>query len=164
MENPITDNFQHVRKIAKSNINSLMSASLSVWKNSAPTGRIFMKSGIWEFFENILKKKNQVLKNLTGLTSTLHEDLRTSMVIIPPPLYRPCVAQRLGRGIALLFHNRGTRREWVVSSTPRPHFTTGKDPEPIVQEAGWAPGPVSTCGKSRPLRDSIPDRPSMVIL
>jgi hypothetical protein len=32
----------------------------------------------------------------------------------------------------------------VVSSTPPPHFTPGKDPVPIVQEAGWAPGPVST--------------------
>ena len=35
------------------------------------------------------------------------------------------MAQRLGRGIALLFHDRGTRRWWVVSSTPRPHFTPG---------------------------------------
>ena len=26
----------------------------------------------------------------------------------------------------------------------RPLFTTGKDPVPIVQEAGWAPGPVWT--------------------
>jgi len=25
----------------------------------------------------------------------------------------------------------------------------GKDPVPIVQEAGWAPGPVWTDGKSR---------------
>jgi len=32
----------------------------------------------------------------------------------------------------------------VVSSTPRPHFTPGKDPVPILQEAGWAPGPVWT--------------------
>jgi len=38
----------------------------------------------------------------------------------------------------------------VVSSTPRPHFTPGKDPVPIVQEAGWAPGPVWTGGKSPP--------------
>jgi len=74
--------------------------------------------------------------------------------------YRPGVAQRVGRGIALLFHDRGTRREWVVSSTPRPHFTSGKDPVPIVQEAGWARGPVWTGGKSRPHRDSIPDRPT----
>ena len=74
--------------------------------------------------------------------------------------YRPGVAKRVGRGIALLFHDRGTRRGWVVSSTPRPHFTPGKDPLPILQEAGWALGPVWTGGKSRPHRDSIPDRPA----
>ena len=74
--------------------------------------------------------------------------------------YRPDVAQRVGRGIALLFHDRGTRRGWVVSSTPRPHFTPGKDPVLILQEAGWAPGPVWTGGKSRPHRNSIPDRPA----
>ena len=70
------------------------------------------------------------------------------------------MAQRVGRVIALLFHDRGTRRGWVVSSTPRPHFTPKKDPVPILQEAGWAPGPVWTGGKSRPHRDSIPDRPA----
>ena len=48
----------------------------------------------------------------------------------------------------------------MVSSTPRPHFTLGKDTVPILQEAGWAPGPVWTGGKSRPHRDSIPDRPA----
>jgi hypothetical protein len=37
-----------------------------------------------------------------------------------------------------------TRRGWGVSVTPRPLFTPGKDPVPIVQEAGWAPGPVWT--------------------
>ena len=47
----------------------------------------------------------------------------------------------------------------MVRSTPRPHFTPGKDLVPILQEAGWAPGPVWTGGKSRPHRDSIPDRP-----
>ena len=46
----------------------------------------------------------------------------------------------------------------MVSSTPRPHFTPGKDPVPILQEAGWAPGPVWTGEKSRPHRHSIPDR------
>jgi len=41
----------------------------------------------------------------------------------------------------------------VVSSTPWPHFTSGKDLVPILQEAGWAPGPVWTGGKSRLHRD-----------
>ena len=48
----------------------------------------------------------------------------------------------------------------MVSSTPRPHFTPGKDPVPILQEDGWAPGPVWTDGKSRPHRNSMPDRPA----
>ena len=47
----------------------------------------------------------------------------------------------------------------MVSNTPRPHFTPGKDPVPILHGAGWPPGPVWTGGKSRPHRDSIPDRP-----
>jgi len=34
----------------------------------------------------------------------------------------------------------------VVSSKPWPHFTPGKDPVTILQEAGWAPGPVWTGG------------------
>ena len=36
----------------------------------------------------------------------------------------------------------------------------GKDQVPILQEAGWVPGTVWTGGKSRPHRDSIPDRPA----
>ena len=64
--------------------------------------------------------------------------------------YRVGVAQKVGRGIALLLHDRGTIRGWVVSSMPRPNFTPGKDPVPILQEAGWAPGLVWTGGKSRP--------------
>ena len=48
----------------------------------------------------------------------------------------------------------------MVSSTPWPHFTPRKDRVPILQEAGWAPGPVWTGEKSRPHRNSVPDRPS----
>ena len=75
--------------------------------------------------------------------------------------YRPGMAQRVGRGIAVLFHDRGTRRGWVDSSTPRPHFTPGKDPVPILQEAGWTPGPVWTGGKilSPPGFDPRPSSP-----
>jgi len=71
--------------------------------------------------------------------------------------YMPGVVQTVRRGIALLFYDRGTRRGWVVSSTPRPQFPPGKDPLPIVQEAGWVPGPVWTGEKSRPHPDSTPD-------
>jgi len=49
--------------------------------------------------------------------------------------------------------------EW---SAARPGRTLppGKDTVPIVQEAGWAPGPVRTGAKSRPHRDSILVRPA----
>jgi len=31
---------------------------------------------------------------------------------------------------------------------PRQHLTPQKDPVPIVQEAGWASGPVWTCAEN----------------
>ena len=37
----------------------------------------------------------------------------------------------------------------MVISTPRPLFTPGKDPVPILQEAGWALGPVWTGAENR---------------
>jgi len=39
--------------------------------------------------------------NLSVLTFLFNEKLKCSR-------YRPCVAQRVGRGLALLFHDRGT--------------------------------------------------------
>jgi len=54
------------------------------------------------------------------------------------------MAHRGSRGIAVLFLDHGTKTRWVVSVTPQPLFTPGRDPVPIVQEAGWAPGPVWT--------------------
>jgi len=51
---------------------------------------------------------------------------------------------RGSRGMALLFLDHGIRRGWGVSVTPRSLFTPGKYPVPIVQEAGWATGPVWT--------------------
>jgi len=89
---------------------------------------------------------------------TCTHDMEPCSIKVKWSRYRPGVAQRVGRLMALLFHDRGTRRGWVVSSTPRPHFTPWKDPVPILQEAGWAPGPVWTGGKSRSHRDSIRDR------
>jgi len=50
------------------------------------------------------------------------------------------MVQRVGRGIALLFHDRGTRRGWLVSSTPRPHFTPGKTRYPFYRRLGGPQG------------------------
>jgi hypothetical protein len=44
---------------------------------------------------------------------------------------------------------------------PRPHLTPGKDPVPIVQEAGWASGTVWTGAENlTPTRIRSPDRPA----
>jgi hypothetical protein len=60
------------------------------------------------------------------------------------------MASRVGRGTALPFLDRGIRMGLVVNSTPKPHFTPGIDPVPILQEAGWAPGPVRTAENLAP--------------
>jgi hypothetical protein len=69
-------------------------------------------------------------------------------------------ALRGSRGIALLIFNLGTRRDvWPAQRPGR--FTPGKDPVPIVQEAGWVPGPVWTCAKNLvPTGIRSPDRPA----
>jgi len=55
----------------------------------------------------------------------------------------------------------GTRRTWGVSVTPRPLFTPGKDPVPIVQETGWARGPVWTDAENlAPTGIGFPGRPA----
>ena len=70
-------------------------------------------------------------------------------------------AHRGSRGIALLFYDHGARRGWGVSVKPRPLFTPGKEQVPIVQEAGWAPGPVWTGAENLALTGiRSPDRPA----
>ena len=59
--------------------------------------------------------------------------------------YRPGVAQRVGGGIILLFHDRGIRRCWVVSSTPLLHFTPGY---PFYRRLG---GPQGRSGRAENL-------------
>jgi hypothetical protein len=72
----------------------------------------------------------------------------------------PQRAPKKCRGIVLLMLDLGARRGWVVSTTPRPLYP-GKDPVPIVQEAGWTPEPVRTCAKNLPPPGTrSPDRPA----
>ena len=61
------------------------------------------------------------------------------------------------RGIPLLYFTT-----WGGWSTPRPgRFTPGKDPVPIVQDAGWAVGAVWTSAEIfAPTGIRSPDRPA----
>jgi len=84
----------------------------------------------------------------------------TKKVKVKVPRYRPVVAQRVGRGIALLFHDRGTRggvsgqRHAPAALYPRErpgtHCTggwvgprAGLDGRKISSPPGFDPGPSS---------------------
>jgi hypothetical protein len=56
------------------------------------------------------------------------------------PRYRPGCGPEGGKGIALLFQDLDARRVWVVSSTPRPRFTPGKNLYPLYRWLGWPQG------------------------
>jgi hypothetical protein len=69
-------------------------------------------------------------------------------------------AQRESKGKLLIF-NLGGRWGWVVNTTPRPLYPRERDPVPIVQEAGWNPGPIRTGAEHLdPTRIRSPDRPA----
>jgi len=69
-------------------------------------------------------------------------------------------AQKGRRGKPLIF-NLGGRWGWVVNATPRPLYPRERDPAPIVQEAGWDPGPARTGAEYLdPTRIRSPDRPA----
>ena len=81
-----------------------------------------------------------------------HRDMNT----VECSCYKTGVAQRVDRGIALLFHDCSTRGGWVVSSMPQPHFThcthctgglvgprAGLDGRKISSPPGFDPGPSS---------------------
>jgi len=55
-----------------------------------------------------------------NISSMSHQTEKVKKVKVKWCRYRLGVAQKVGRGIALLFHDRGTRRGWVVSCTLPP--------------------------------------------
>ena len=79
--------------------------------------------------------------------------------VTPVQALRLCTGRtghRGSRGIALPFHDHGTRRRLGVSATPRPLFTPGKTRYPLYSRLGGPRAGLDRCGKSRPHRDSIP--------
>jgi hypothetical protein len=61
------------------------------------------------------------------------------------PRYRPCLSRSVGRGIALLFHDRGTRR-WVSGQqhAPAALYPPGKTRYPLYRKLG---GPHGRSGR-----------------
>ena len=73
--------------LGRGTISFVISVRPSAWNYSAPTGRIFVKFGIWVFCENLFRKF-KFHENMTRTTGTLHEDLRTLMIASPWILLR----------------------------------------------------------------------------
>ena len=58
------------------------------------------------------------------------------------------------------FLNLGARCIWVVTTTSRSLWPRGRDIVPVLEEAGWVPGPIWTCAKNlAPIGVRSPDRP-----
>jgi hypothetical protein len=100
------------------------------------------------------------------LTHALHPDVAINGIFVDKVKFtvgQAMKAQRGSRGtvLSLLFFNLGTRWGWVVNATPRPLYPRERDPVPIVQDAGWAPGPVWKGAKNLvPIGIRSPDRPA----
>ena len=76
------------------------------------------------------------------------------------PRYRPGCGPEGGRGIALLFQALGSRRGGVVSSTPRPHFISGKTRYQLYRRLGGFQGRSGGAENLAPTRIRSPDRPA----
>jgi hypothetical protein len=76
--------FGQVCKISKSSscvCNVCLSVCLSLWNNSAPTGQIFIKCDVCEFFV-IFSRKIKFHENLTIIMAAVHEELYCTVIII----------------------------------------------------------------------------------
>ena len=65
-------------------------------------------------------------------------------------------AHRGSRGIALSFHDHGTRSGWGVSVTPRPLFTPGKTRYPLYRRLGGPQGRFGQVWKILPPQGFYP--------
>jgi hypothetical protein len=87
------------------------------------------------------------------------------LIFIKVKLSRYTPWRRLGGDevLPLLILDLGTRQGWVISVTPQPRFTLGKEPlVQIAQESGWAPEPVWTQRLEEKSSASIGDRTPVV--
>jgi hypothetical protein len=57
-------------------------------------------------------------------------------------MYLAMKAQRGSRGVILLILNLSARGKWVVTVMPWLLYTQEGASVPIIQEHGWAPGPI----------------------
>ena len=125
------------------------------WGLNAPTLKLsaLCLLFLWKLFYP--KSLERIMKACEEMTFKEEREIKVNW-----SRYRPGVAQRVGRVIALLFHDRGTRR-WVSGQQHAPAALYPPERPGTHSTGGWV-GPRGSLegGKSRPHRDSIPDRPA----
>ena len=153
----------------------LSDTSCEVWEESRtvtlPLSLLWAESKL-PVLQNLLTVQNKLWQNMPLVKTSLsiwkhckyHEWTRKDL-ITNVGRFHPVIGQDwpLGRVEVQLYSifDLGTRRGWGVSVTPRPHLNPGKDLIPIVQEAGWASGPVWTGAENlAPTGIRSPDRPA----
>ena len=125
-------------------------------------GFFFGGGGEWGEFSQYPQLNFMILLWMNCVFFTLHPSQLTfnnnpvirrnlthvKMVKVKCSRYRPGVVQRVGKGIALLSHDRGTRRWWVVTCTPRRTLPPGKTRYSLYRRLG---GPQGRSGRAENL-------------
>jgi hypothetical protein len=142
-------------------------------------------------WHNVITQKTAILSYSTARTPKLQVEVDVNRTFSLRPVWGPAVLMlwpwalvrmnnrdvsssalchdRVGRFLPFIcqkalresIYDLGTRRGWGVRVTSRPHLTPRKDPLAIVQEAGWASGPVWTGAENlAPTGIRSPDRPA----
>jgi len=84
----------HVDKLRKSTIIFVVSICPSAWNSSAATGRIFIKSDIWNFFRKSVEKKQiQLNCNKNKFYSTWRPKYRYDNISLNSSYNEECVRQ-----------------------------------------------------------------------
>jgi len=114
------------------------------------------KNGVFSFVSNRVYKYLLTMEFAVDLGSVLRWGNQTVSCLWPVSKVKFNLEQatKAQRG------NLGARCGCAVNATPRPLYP-GKDPVPIVQEVGWAPGPFWTGAETlAPNGIRCPDRPA----
>ena len=118
--------------------------------SEAGTGSIFRQRTWWTTWIVILNHQTPQKRVLKYIPENRSSRRVKCTLVQALRLCTGCMAHRGSRGIALLFLDHGTRREWGVSVTPRPLFTAGNTWHPLYRRLG---GPQGQCRKSCPYQD-----------
>ena len=91
----------------------------------------------------VVQEDKNVQEKKRPVAFTLRLEIKRQVKVTLVQALRLCIgrtAHRGSRGIALPFHDHGTRRGWGVSVTPRPLFTPGKTRYPLYRRLGGPQG------------------------